>query len=125
MAWRAATHEIQVDAGRGVVTKRFRSWDRGEPVREWKALTLLAEFAPGLAATPVRADLTADPPVIEMSWLSGGPLGGASLSAAQAEALALALQRLWDAVPRHRLTDLGGPGLNVSQLARRVTEMLT
>jgi hypothetical protein len=35
MAWRAATHEIHVDAGRGVVIKRFRSWDRGEPAREW------------------------------------------------------------------------------------------
>ena len=40
-----ATHEVTVDAGRGVVVKRYRSWSRGEPAREWAALTLLAEFA--------------------------------------------------------------------------------
>ncbi len=32
-----------------MVVKRFRSWDRREPVREWTALILLAESAPGLA----------------------------------------------------------------------------
>lgn len=124
MAWRAATHEIQVDAGRGVVIKRFRSWDRGEPAREWNALMLLAEFAPGLAAAPVRADLAADPPVIEMSRLPGVPLGGAPVPAAQAGALALALGRLWNSVPRARLTDLDGPEVNASQLVRRVSGML-
>lgn len=124
MAYRAATHQVLLDASRGVVIKRFRSWDRREPAREWNALTLLAEFAPGLAATPIRADLTADPPVIEMSRLPGVPLGDAPLSAAQAEALVLAVGRLWNAVPRARLTDLGGPGPNVAQLARRVTAML-
>jgi Ser/Thr protein kinase RdoA (MazF antagonist) len=124
MTWRAATHEISVDASRGVVIKRFRSWDRSEPAREWNALTLLAEFAPGLAATPVRADLSADPPVIEMSQLPGVPLGDAPLSAAQADALALALGRLWNAVPPARLTDLDGSGVNASQLAGSVTRML-
>ncbi len=109
MAWRAATHEIHVDVGRGVV-KRFRSWGRGEPAREWNALRLLAEFAPGLAATPVRVDLTADPPVIEMSRLPGVPLGGAPLSAAQADALALALGRLWNAVPRGQADRAGRAG---------------
>jgi Phosphotransferase enzyme family len=93
MACQAATHEIHIDAGRGVVIKRFRSWDRREPVREWTALMLLAEYAPGLAATPVRADLTADPPVIEMSRLPGVPLGGTTPSAPQADALGLALDR--------------------------------
>lgn len=124
MAYQATTHQIHADQSRGVVIKRYRSWDRREPAREWTALTLLAEFAPGLAASPIRADLTAEPPVIEMSWLPGVPLGNAPLSAAQAEALALALGRLWNAVPRARLTDLGEPGMNVAQLARRVTEML-
>jgi Phosphotransferase enzyme family len=124
MARRAATHQIHVDADRDVVIKRFRSWDRREPAREWTALVLLAELAPGLAATPVRADLTADPPVIEMSRLPGAPLGGTPLSAAQADALALALDRLWNAVPPARLTGPDGPGLNASQLARRVTAML-
>lgn len=124
MAWRAATHEIRLDADRDVVIKRFRSWGRSEPAREWTALRLLAEFAPGLAPTPVRADLAADPPVIEMSRLPGVPLGCTLLSAAQADALALALGRLWNAVPRARLADHYGPGLNASQLARRVTGML-
>ena len=123
MACRAGTHEIHVDTGRDVVIKRFRSWDRREPTREWTALTLLAEFAPGLAATPVRADLITDPPVIEMSRLPGVPLGGTPLSAAQADALAPALDRLWNAVPHGMLTGLK-PGLNASQLARRVTGML-
>ena len=76
VAGRAATHEIRVDAGRDVVVKRFRSWDRGEPTREWTALTLLARHAPGLAPAPLRARLTADAPVIEMSRLPGVPLGG-------------------------------------------------
>lgn len=124
MAWRATTHKIHHDAGGGVVSKRFRSWDRREPTREWTALMLLAEYAPGLAPIPIRADLTADPPMIEMSRLPGVPLGGAPLPAAQADALALALQRLWNAVPRARLTDRYGPGLNASQLVRRVTAML-
>jgi hypothetical protein len=106
------------------VAKRFRSWDRGEPTREWTALTLLAEHAPGLAPAPIRAGLTADPPVIEMSRLPGVPLGGTPPTAAQAGALALALERLWNAVPPARLTDRYGPGLNADQLERRVTAML-
>jgi hypothetical protein len=124
---RAATHEIRVDADRGVVTKRFRSWDRGEPAREWTALTLLAEHAPGLAPIPAWAGLTADPPVIEMSRLPGDSLGGTPLRAAQAGALALALERLWNAVPPARLTQAygSGQGLNVDQLKRRVTAMLS
>ena len=124
MAWRAATHEIQVDADRGVVVKRFRSWDRREPAREWNALMLLAEFAPDLAATPVRADLAADLPVIEMSRLPGVPLGGAPVSGAQAGALAVALGQLWQAVPSARLTDPVRPEANASQLVSRVTRML-
>ncbi len=104
-----------MDAERGVVVKRFRSSERREPVREWAALTLLAEFAPGLAADPVRADLAGDPPVIEMSRLSGVPLGGSPLSAVQADALAIALERLWNAVPRDRLAELGEAELNASK----------
>jgi Phosphotransferase enzyme family len=108
-----------------VVVKRFRSWDRREPVREWTALVLLAEFAPGLAPAPVRADLAADPPVVEMSRLPGVQLGGSPLTAAQADALVLALGRLWNAVPGTRLAGLGDAGLNAARLARQVTGMLT
>jgi hypothetical protein len=86
---------------------------------------LLAEFAPGLAAAPLRADLTADPPMIEMAQLPGVPLGRSPLSAAQAGALVLALDRLWNAVPGTRLAVLGETGGNASQLTREVTRMLT
>jgi hypothetical protein len=108
-----------------MMVKRFRSWGRREPVREWTALVLLAEFAPGLTAAPVRADLAADPPVIEMSRLPGVPLGGSPLSAAQADALVLALGRLWTAVPGTILAGLGDAGANASQLTRQVAAMLT
>jgi hypothetical protein len=75
---RGTTHEVFIDHGRCLVTKRFRSWDRGEPAREWAALTLLAEFAPGLPPAPIRADLDAHPPAIVMSCLPGTALGDAS-----------------------------------------------
>jgi hypothetical protein len=97
--YQATTHVVHIDSRRGVVTKRFRSWDRGEPRREWTALTLLAEHSPGLTPRPIHAALDAEPPVIEMSRLPGTPLGGLPLSRFKAEALALTLERLWRAVP--------------------------
>ena len=93
------THEVRIDQGSGIVVKRFRSWSRSEPVREWTALTLLAEFAPGLAPAPVSADLSGDPPALTMSWLPGTELGTAQITPAQARALASALERLWRSVP--------------------------
>lgn len=129
----AVTHEVFLDPARGVVTKRFRSWDRGEAEREWRALCLLAEYAPGLAAEPLRASLNARPPVIEMSWLPGRPLGGGPPSPEQAEGLAVALNRLWDAVPADRLRDAvpgrrqcapGSPEPNPVVLTGMVREML-
>jgi hypothetical protein len=107
-----------------VVVKRFRSRDRREPDREWTALVLLAEFAPGLTAVPLHADLAADPPVVEMSRLPGVPLGGSPLTAAQADALVLALDRLWNAVPGTRLAGLGEADRNAAQLDRQVAGML-
>jgi hypothetical protein len=38
-----------VEVGPAVVVERFRSWSQGEHLREWRALRLLAEHAPGLA----------------------------------------------------------------------------
>jgi hypothetical protein len=55
-----------------VVTKRFRSWARDEPAREWAALRMLAQSGTGPAAQPISASLGADPPEIRMSWLPGG-----------------------------------------------------
>ena len=91
---RSSTHEVRIDRTRGLVVKRFRSADRGEPVREWAALSLLARFAPGLAPAPVSADLTGDPPALTMSLLPGAQLSAAPVTPAQACALAAALERL-------------------------------
>ena len=55
--------------------------------REWRALRLLAEHAPGLAPEPLRADLDAHQPVVEMSLLPGVPLGDAPLTPEQESAL--------------------------------------
>ena len=119
------THEVCVDHNRSLVVKRFRSWERGEPAREWAALTLLDEFAPGLAPAPVGSDLDGDPPAIVMSWLPGAQLGTmAPLSAAQIDALALALERLWHSVPPSRISARMGPALNSAALTSQVRAML-
>jgi aminoglycoside phosphotransferase (APT) family kinase protein len=117
-----ATHEVTVDAGRGVVVKRYRSWSRGEPAREWAALTLLAEFAPGLAPVPLRAALQADPPEIVMSFVRG-TVPGARVTSAAADALGVALDRLWCSVPRARLAPAFGTEPVPAVFARRVRSM--
>ena len=94
-----ATHDVRIDRSRGIVVKRFRSYRRSEPVREWTALTLLAKFAPGLAPIPISADLNGDSPALTMSLLLGAVLGTAALTPVQADALAEALERLWRSVP--------------------------
>jgi len=55
-----------------VVRKRYGRTDRGEPEREWAALVLLDEHAPGLAPRPLAREL--DPPVVVMSRVAGAPL---------------------------------------------------
>lgn len=60
----ATTHEIEFTGD--VVAKRFRDTHRGEPEREWQALRLLHEHAPGLAPAPIRAELGA--PRRSSSW---------------------------------------------------------
>ncbi|HEU0285906.1 MAG TPA: hypothetical protein VFR22_02610, partial [Nocardioidaceae bacterium] len=50
------------------VVKRFRSWDRGEPDREWRGLSLLQTYAPGLAPEPIQRR-TEDGHI--ESWLTG------------------------------------------------------
>jgi aminoglycoside phosphotransferase (APT) family kinase protein len=116
------THEVLVQQDRCLVVKRFRSWARGEPAREWAALTLLAEAAPGLAPAPIRADLDADPPAIVMSWLPGAQLGAGPLSPAQTGALALALQRLWRSVPPAGMARTASVS-NCTALTRQVRAM--
>lgn len=93
------THEVRIDRARRIVVKRFRSDHRGEPIREWTALSLLARFAPGLAPAPVSADLNCPFPVITMSWLPGTELSAVAVTPARTGALAEALDQLWRSVP--------------------------
>ena len=116
------THQVSHDVDRSVVIKRFRSADRYEPAREWRALCLLAEYAPGLAPAPVHADLESSPAVIEMSWLPGEQLGGQELTSQQEQALADALRQLWLSVPASKLPRLPGDSGNPAQLVRLVRE---
>lgn len=118
------SHLIRVDESCGVVTKIFRSRKRREPEREWTALTLLAESAAGLSPEPVRADLNADPPVIEMSWLPGTALGRAPVTDVHSAALAEALSRLWRAVPASKIMNSFEPTLNSSAFLAQVRAML-
>jgi aminoglycoside phosphotransferase (APT) family kinase protein len=100
-----STHGITVE--NGIAVKRFRSQVDGderrlygdEPDREWRALQLLARYAPGLAPRPIRADLDADLPQIEMSHVPGEPLGTRPVTQAQEDAIAAALSRLHRAIP--------------------------
>jgi hypothetical protein len=115
-----STHEVSLRAD--VVIKGFRSWSRGEHRHEWAGLTLLARHAPGLAPRPISADLTSDPPRIEMSRLAAAPLGTSVLTTAQIHALASAVGRLHRAAPAYDLASLppriGSPAALVGQVAR-------
>jgi aminoglycoside phosphotransferase (APT) family kinase protein len=97
MADRFSTHELEL--GDDLVTKRYASWDRGEPQREWALLTLLAEHAPGLAPMPVRAELDACPPSIVMTKVPGRVLRGEHVTGEQIRAMATALNRLHQTIP--------------------------
>ena len=91
------THYLQIRGD--VVVKRFRSHARGEPRREWRALGMLARYAPGLAPAPVHAALDATPPVVVMSRLPGDAIGTRPLTAGQVAAVAASIRRLHRAAP--------------------------
>ena len=118
------THEVSVDPEREIVVKRYRQFSRGEPAREWRALRLLAEHAPGLAPEPFRADLAADQPLIEMSLLPGEPLGGAPLTQQEESALVRALGQLWQSVPVERIIPVEGEEGNAAQLLHEVRQLV-
>ncbi|WP_165978331.1 aminoglycoside phosphotransferase family protein [Actinomadura darangshiensis] len=103
MGERPSTHLLELRAD--VVIKRYRSWEHRQQEREWSALELLDEHASGLAPTPVSARLTADPPEVVMSRLPGRPLDG-PVSSEQAGAVAAAVVRLQESIPRRVLADL-------------------
>lgn len=117
----ASTHEILVDGAR--VTKRYRSWRRGEPEREWRALGLLDRFAQGLAPAPLAAP-AGDPPRLVMGRLPGHELGEAALSDAQLDALASALERLHTSVPVTQLRRLPGRIWTAGELVRHLAAQL-
>jgi len=65
-----ANSDLTIDGD--VVRKRYLRTDRGQPEREWAALALLQEHAPGLAPRPI-ARMT-EPPAVVMSRVEGAPL---------------------------------------------------
>jgi aminoglycoside phosphotransferase (APT) family kinase protein len=116
------TQEVSVDRERQVVVKRYLHGGGGEAMREWRALRLLADHAPRLAPEPVSADLDASPPSIVMSLLPGEPLGRRPLEPAQERALAIAIGRLWQAVPAALVTSLPGEPDTTAEFVRLVRE---
>jgi aminoglycoside phosphotransferase (APT) family kinase protein len=101
-----STHSLTFTRDR--VVKRYRSWDRGEPDREWTGLGILHQHAPGISPQPLRRGCADGVPLIEMTRVPGVPLGGEKLSPAQTGALAQALRQMYWAVPREVLTPLPG-----------------
>ena len=99
-----STHELDIGVTR--VVKRFSSWDRGEPDREWSGLTLLQTYVPGLAPEPLERRTEHGRPAIVMSRLAGTPLGSGPLSDRQLAGLADALDVLHTRIPREQLDRL-------------------
>lgn len=99
----SSTHRIVFDGDR--VFKTYRTWERGEPQREWRGLNLLHEHAPGLGPAPLEARFVSQPPSIVMSLVPGEPLGPAPLTPAQLDALAAALDRVHHSIPEKTLAD--------------------
>jgi Ser/Thr protein kinase RdoA (MazF antagonist) len=114
------TQQVSVDHERKVVIKRYPRNRGGEALREWRALRLLAEHAPRLAPEPISADLDASPPSIVMSLLPGEPLGRRPLGPAEERALAIAIGRLWQAVPAGLVTSLPGEPDTTAEFTRLV-----
>ncbi|GAA3243910.1 phosphotransferase family protein [Nonomuraea helvata] len=87
------THELAF-AG-DVVIKRYMDSKPGAAEREWRALNLLAEYAPGLAPEPIGYEAG----VVTMSRIDGVPLRGLFATAVHVTALVEALTELHTAVP--------------------------
>lgn len=86
-------HQVAIHGD--VVRKRYRRTSRGEPDREWAALVLLDEHAPGLAPRPLSREI--EPPVVVMSRVDGAHLERA-LAPVELTAM-IAAYRLLFAVP--------------------------
>ena len=92
----APTHAVEITGA--VLTKRYVSWPRDEPGREWAALELVSRHAPDLVPAPLDRTRTAGSPAISMTVVPGVPLSG-SLTPPQLDALAHALHTLWSTPP--------------------------
>lgn len=99
-----STHDITLDDER--VVKRYRSWEKGEPDREWNGLVLLDRCAPGLAPRPLERSTQGGAPVVVMSRLAGRSLGEGRLRRDELQALGRALRELHCAVPVEQLRDV-------------------
>ncbi|MFI9559746.1 phosphotransferase family protein [Nonomuraea endophytica] len=112
-----STHTIEL--GPGVVVKRYRSVEHGQPEREWRALGLLDRYAPGMAPAPVSADLDGEPPSVVMSRVAGAPVDEV-VQGVLADAVAEAVDRVQRAVPRAVLEKVparaGDPGALLEQV---------
>ncbi|MFI1522109.1 phosphotransferase [Kitasatospora cineracea] len=102
-----------VDLHPDAVHKRFRADAHGEPEREWRALTLLDRYAPGLAPRPLGRAGGA----VTMSRLPGTVLRGAALTDRHLDALARAVRRLHGAVPAGEAARLPGRRWDVRESA--------
>jgi aminoglycoside phosphotransferase (APT) family kinase protein len=119
-----STHDVTL--GDGTVLKRYRSWENGEPEREWSALTLLHRTVPGVAPEPLEQRFDDGVPAIVMSRVPGEPLGTAPLNRQQLRALGHVLRRMYAGVPIDLLEGLGernwGPTEMVSTLRSWIGE---
>jgi thiamine kinase-like enzyme len=98
------THSLEFNGD--IVVKNFRKQERGEPLREWRALRLLDRYAPGLAPRPIREEPAGDPPRVIMSRITGMPLRGQDITVRQLAALADAIKTLHNAVPSEEIREL-------------------
>jgi aminoglycoside phosphotransferase len=120
-----STHQLSLASeDPQLVVKRYVSATHRKPQREWRALRLLQQYAPGLAPEPVRAELSADPPVVVMRRLPGEPLGGRQLSGGCLDALGEALQRLHTCLPARVLDNMGPAGNDPATGGRRLRRRL-
>jgi Ser/Thr protein kinase RdoA (MazF antagonist) len=113
----AHTHELTF-AGNSV-TKRYTSWDRGEPRREWAALQHIHRHAPDLVPHPIAADLDSVPPTVTMTIVPGQPMTR-NPSPVHIRGLATAIGALW-AVPLEDASDIP-PWRDDLPFARRLTD---
>ncbi|MEO3799122.1 aminoglycoside phosphotransferase family protein [Nonomuraea sp. B1E8] len=100
MADHRHTHELVQEGD--LIIKRYVDGKPGAAEREWRALTLLAEHAPGLAPEPVAFDGRS----VTMTRIDGLPMRGIEVRAEHVAAMAEARARLHAAIPYGVLRDI-------------------